>query len=213
MPAPSPKAWVFDLDNTLYPAESTLYDAIGERMTAYIARATGLAPKEAETLREHYFHEYGATVVGLIRHHGVDGAHFMADVHDVDLSIVAPDPALNALIAALDGRKFVFTNGGRDYARRILAQLDLASHFDAVIDLETLGFTPKPHPDAYAQTIALCGIDPRESVLIEDTLHNLIPAAALGFETVLVGAVHPDPRPPYVHHHAHDLKSFLRGGA
>ena len=204
------ESWVFDLDNTLYPADSTVYDAIGTRMTQYVARVAGLDFVAAEKLQERYFFEYGATVVGLMRHHEIDAAHFMHDVHDVDLSIVPPDLDLNALIAALPGRKFVFTNGGAEYARRMLKQLRLEAHFDAVVDIETTGLIPKPQPEAYRHLVEFCAIDPHRAVLIEDTLRNLEPAAALGFETVLVGAVHPDPKPAYLHHTAHDLKSFLR---
>ncbi len=204
------EAWVFDLDNTLYPAESTLYDAIGDRMTAYVARVSGLEFADAEKLRDRYFLQYGATIVGLVRHHDVDAAHFMTDVHDVDFDAVHPDPDLNALIAALPGRKIVFTNGGRDYAGEILRHLHLENQFELIVDLETNGLIPKPVPEAYTQLVGVCGIDPRASVLIEDTLRNLEPAHVLGFETVLVGHVHPDPKPAYLDHTARDLKTFLR---
>ncbi|NDC59012.1 MAG: pyrimidine 5'-nucleotidase, partial [Alphaproteobacteria bacterium] len=104
-------AWVFDLDNTLYPASLTVYDAIGHRMTAYIQRLAGLADAaEAEVLRERYFELYGATVVGLSRHHACDPDDFMDDVHDVPLDEVQPDPDLARLLAALPARRFVFTN-------------------------------------------------------------------------------------------------------
>ena len=202
--------WVFDLDNTLYPADSTVYDAIGARMTQYVARVSGLDFAAAETLQERYFLHYGATVVGLMRHHAIDAAHFMHEVHDVDLSIVPPDPELNALIAELPGRKYVFTNGGAEYARRMVKQLGLQAHFDGIVDIETTGLVPKPDPEAYRHLVDLHGIDPARAVLIEDTLRNLEPAYALGFETVLVGHVHPDPKPHYLDHTVRDLKSFLR---
>jgi putative hydrolase of the HAD superfamily len=202
--------WVFDLDNTLYSAPA-LYDLIGERMTAYIARAAGVDADEALVLRERYFHLYGATVVGLHRHHDIDAHDFMAYVHDVSYDVLERDVELARLIAALPGRKIVFTNGGGGHAERTVDRLGLSRVIDAVFDLEDAGFAPKPQPEAYRRLNAVCGIDPRAAVFVEDTLRNLEPAYELGFITALVGAVHPDPRPAYVHHWAHDVKALLRG--
>jgi putative hydrolase of the HAD superfamily len=206
---PNIRDWVFDLDNTLYPA-STLYDLIGDRMTAYVARVTGLDAVEAERLRDRYHLEFGATAVGLQRHHGVDPLHFMTDVHDVDPAVVDPDPELDALIARLPGRKIVFTNGGGGHAERIVTQIGIAHHFEHLFDLETSGFVPKPVIGAYHQLIELYGVDPAAAVMVEDTLRNLEPAHELGFTTVLIGPVHPEPKPAYLDHWAHDLKAFLR---
>ena len=202
-------AWVFDLDNTLYPV-AAIYDEIGERMTAYIVRKLALDHAEALAVRERYFHQYGATVVGLATHHGIDAHDFLADVHDADYSVLSPDAELAELIGALAGRRIIFTNGGGGHAERALARLGLAHVFDAIVDIETCGLAPKPQREAYERLIKLCGIDPRETLLIEDTLRNLEPAHALGFTTALVGPVHPEPRPPYVDHWARDVKELLR---
>ncbi|HVY85848.1 MAG TPA: pyrimidine 5'-nucleotidase [Caulobacterales bacterium] len=201
--------WVFDLDNTLYPLDSTLYDAIGDRMTAYIAATTGLNAEDAVILRERYFVEYGATVVGLVRHHGVDATHFLGDVHNVDQSLVHPDAELRALIQKLPGRKFVFTNGGGGHPERILKRLELDDLFDGVFDIEFGGLSPKPERDGYERLVAHFGLEPAHTILVEDTLRNLMPADELGFLTALVGPVHPEPRPAYVHHYAHDVKALL----
>lgn len=206
----SVSTWVFDLDNTLYPADSTLYDTIGARMTSYIARAAAVDDAEALRLRELYFHQYGATVVGLQRHHGVDASDFLAHVHDVDRGVVAPDAALNTLIARLPGRRIVFTNGGGGHAEALLEQLGLATLFEPPFDIEGAALMPKPQPGAYDRLIERFGFDPAGAVLVEDTLRNLEPAHALGFVTVLVGPVHPAPLPDYVDHHAHDVTAFLR---
>jgi putative hydrolase of the HAD superfamily len=205
------EAWVFDLDNTLYSADSMLYDAIGERMTAYIARAATVDDAEALRLREHYFHEYGATVVGLAKHHGIDASDFLAHVHDVDHAhAIAPDPELNALIARLTGRRIVFTNGGGGHGERVLDRLGLTDQFEHLFDIETAGLTPKPERGAYDLLIEATGIDPARAVFVEDTLRNLEPAHDLGFLTVLVGPVHPQPLPDYVNIRAPDVKAFLR---
>ncbi len=203
------REWVFDLDNTLYPAP-TLYDAIGVRMTAYIARTLRVDDSRALELREHYFHETGATVVGLARDHAVDARDFMLDVHDVDYSVLAPDPELASLIEMLPGRKIIFTNGGGGHGERALQALGLDHVFHAVFDLDAAGYAPKPQPEAYARLIEAHAINAHAAILIEDTMKNLEPAFELGFATALVGPVHPEPKPVYVHHWAHDVKTLLR---
>jgi putative hydrolase of the HAD superfamily len=179
--------WVFDLDNTLYPADHTIYHEIGERMTAYIARLVGLDHDNALALREKYFNAYGATVVGLTKHHGADAADFLAYVHDVSMDAVAPDPELAHLIDALPGRRIVFTNGGRAYAHAILKRIGIADVFERVIALEDVGFIPKPEREAFTRLIDVCKFAPGHAVMFEDHARNLDTAASLGFATVLVG--------------------------
>jgi putative hydrolase of the HAD superfamily len=203
------RTWVFDLDNTLYPARA-LYDEIGERMTSYIMRATGFDTERALEVRERYFHQYGATVVGLMRHHNIEARDFLLDVHQADHSVLEPDAELRALIAALPGRRIIFTNGGGGHAERVLQSLKLDGLFDAVFDIETAELTPKPQRACYERLLAHCGFDAAGAILVEDTLYNLEPAHEMGFVTALVGAVHPEPRPPYVDHWAPDVKALLR---
>jgi len=203
------KTWVFDLDNTLYPAR-TLYDEIGERMTSYIMRATGFDHAGAREIRERYFHQYGATVVGLARHHDIDARDFLVQVHQADHSVLEPDAELRALIEALPGRRIIFTNGGGGHAERVLESLNLDGLFDTVFDIETAELTPKPQRACYERLMAHCGIDANGAILVEDTLHNLEPAHDMGFATALVGVVHPAPLPPYVDHYASDVKALLR---
>jgi putative hydrolase of the HAD superfamily len=202
-------AWVFDLDNTLYPV-AAIYDEIGVRMTAYIARTLALDDAEALALRERYFHQYGATVAGLARHHGVDAHDFLRDVHNANYSVLSPDPELANLIAALPGRKIIFSNGGGGHAERALERLGLSLLFDTIVDIERCGLSPKPQAAAYDALIREARITPAETVLLEDTLRNLEPAHALGFTTALVGPVHPAPLPPYVDHWAPEIKELLR---
>ncbi|MEQ1810969.1 MAG: pyrimidine 5'-nucleotidase [Terricaulis sp.] len=202
------KTWVFDLDNTLYPARA-LYDEIGERMTRYIERKTGLDTTGALEIRERYFHQYGATVVGLMRHHDIDARDFLLDVHEADHSVLEPDPELRALIAALPGRRIIFTNGGGGHAQRVLDSLKLGDLFDQVFDIEDARLTPKPQRACYERLLDHCGIEANGALLVEDTMRNLEPAHELGFITALVGDVHPAPLPAYVDYHAADVKALL----
>jgi len=205
------EAWVFDLDNTLYPVASALYDAIGARMTAYIARTAQVDEAEALRLREYYFHQYGATVVGLAKHHHIDANDFLVHVHDLDHSqTLTPDPELNTLIARLPGRRIVFTNGGGGHAVRVLQALELTHLFEHLFDIEAAALTPKPQAGAYQALVRATGIVPSRAVFIEDTLRNLAPAHALGFLTVLVGSRSGDADIGFVDHWAPDLKTFLR---
>lgn len=201
--------WVFDLDNTLYPA-SDLYDEIGERMTAYIARTLGVDAGLAVELRERYFHEYGATITGLVKHHEVDASDYLHDVHLADHSVLSADVELRDLLTRLPGRRIIHTNGGGGHAERVLESLKLADLFDDIFDIGHAELVPKPQREAFNRLIARVSINPRRSMLIEDTMRNLEPAFEMGFSTALVGAVHPDPRPTYVQHWAHDVKDLLR---
>lgn len=202
--------WVFDLDNTLYPA-SDLYDEIGERMTAYIMRTLRVEAAEALQLRERYFHQYGATITGLVQHHDVDADDYLHDVHLADHSVLSADAELRALIAQLPGRRIIHTNGGGGHAERVLDSLNLADLFDGVFDIGAAALVPKPERAAYEQLIAAQKFDPRRAILVEDTLRNLEPAFEMGFATALVGDVHPEPRPAYVQHWAQDAKALLKG--
>jgi putative hydrolase of the HAD superfamily len=201
--------WVFDLDNTLYPAALSLLGDVEQRMTHFIMRELKVDEAPAAEIRERYFLSHGATVAGLAEHHGVNARDFLEYVHDVAVHGLNPDGELNALIAALPGRKIVFTNGGGGHPERVLERLGLAGAFDAIFDIEAAGLRAKPNPAAYDKLVAQCDLDPARAVLIEDTLRNLPPAKALGFATALVGAVHPDPLPAYVDAYAPDLKHFL----
>jgi putative hydrolase of the HAD superfamily len=199
-------AFVFDLDNTLYPASLTVFDAIGHRMTAFIMRALDLPHAQAFALQEQYHSLYGATVVGLMRHHGVDPFAFMDDVHEVDLSEITPDARLIAALKAYRGRAIVFTNGASSYAARVLARLGVSDYLDAVIALDDIDFIPKPEAVAFVSMARLAQVDPHTAVMFEDSPRNLETAADLGYATVLIGAARPGRG---VDFHRPDLHAFL----
>lgn len=179
-------SWIFDLDNTLYPASASLFPQIDRRMGAYIQRLLQVDPAEAHRIQKGFFHSHGMTLPGLMAEHGVDPHEFLADVHDVDIDVVAPHPELADLIARLPGRKFVFTNADAPYATRVLARLGLSDSFDALHDIHALGYVPKPQVPAYAHMCSAHAIDPRHAVFVEDMARNLAPAKAIGMTTVWI---------------------------
>jgi putative hydrolase of the HAD superfamily len=178
------EAWIFDLDNTLYRADTDLFAQIDMRMGAYVARLLDLAPDEAKRLQKAYYRDHGTTLNGLINLHDVDPEDFLEDVHAIDLSALEPDPALNAAIARLPGRRFVFTNGCGNYAARVLERIGLDTLADDVWDIRAMGFVPKPFAAAYETVVAKAGIAPERAAMFEDLARNLVPAHALGMTTV-----------------------------
>jgi putative hydrolase of the HAD superfamily len=180
------ESWIFDLDNSLYPASTNLFELIDQRMGAYIQQLLRCDPVEARRVQKGHFLAHGTTLAGLMRDHDVDPREFLDFVHDIDLARIAADPVLVAALDRLPGRKFVFTNADEGYARRVLDRLGLANAFDGMHDIHAMAYVPKPHPDAYA---ALCDrhrIDPRRALFADDMARNLVPAKALGMTTVWV---------------------------
>ncbi|WP_267433743.1 pyrimidine 5'-nucleotidase [Sphingomonas sp. GM_Shp_1] len=179
-------AWIFDLDNTLYPASANLFEHIDRRMTAFVGDLLGLEPAEAFRVQKDYFHAHGTTLAGLMAEHDVDPAAFLAYVHDIEMDVLEADAPLAAAIAKLPGRKLVFTNGDKPYALKVLDRLGLGGHFEAVHDITAMGLVPKPQPSAYAGLCAAFDIDPTRAIFFEDMARNLIPAKAIGMTTVWV---------------------------
>lgn len=177
-------AWVFDLDNTLYPAECDLFAQIDVRMGAFISELLGVDHIEARKVQKGYLVSHGTTLRGLMDHHGVEAQEFLDYVHDIDMSPIPPNPTLGDMIARLPGRKFVFTNADRPYATRVLEQLGFAEVFDGLFDIEDADFHPKPTQSAYDDFVARFGIDPAKAIMFEDMARNLIPASERGMTTV-----------------------------
>jgi putative hydrolase of the HAD superfamily len=178
--------WIFDLDNSLYPASANLFALIDERMGEFIQNLVGCGPEEARRIQKGYFHEHGTTLAGLMRAHGTDPTEFLDFVHDIDLARISADPRVVAALDELPGRKFVFTNGDERYARRVLDKLGLANAFDGLHDIHAMSYVPKPHPDAYRAMCERFGIAPERALFVEDMARNLEPAKALGMATVWV---------------------------
>lgn len=176
--------WVFDLDNTLYPARDSVFSQVGRRIHEFVARFLELDSESAFTVQRAYFREYGTTLRGLMIRHDLDPVPYLEYVHDVDLSGVVADPALDAALAGLPGRKVIFTNADTGHARRIVERLGIGRHFEGVYDIFDADFVPKPEPAPYADLVRRYGLRAERCVMFEDVARNLAPAAALGMTTV-----------------------------
>jgi putative hydrolase of the HAD superfamily len=201
--------WLFDLDNTLYPAESGFMGEIERRMTAFVQRVTGLERDEAYKLQKVYLAQYGLTLGGLVEHHGVDPADFHAIFHDMSLEALAQDPELVAAIARLPGRRLIFTNADAVHAKRVLAHLGLTDLFDDIFDIGSAAYVPKPAPATFAKINADHDIDPKTTAFFEDSERNLAPAADLGMTTILVGPYAEASTAPFVRYKTAKLAPFL----
>ncbi|WP_300444202.1 pyrimidine 5'-nucleotidase [uncultured Mameliella sp.] len=203
------RAWVFDLDNTLYSPAVRLFDQIEARMNSYVMRVTGAARDEAAQLRRDYWARYGTTLAGLMTHHEVDPEDYLVDVHDISFDALTPDPHLADLIATLPGRRIVYTNGSAPYAAQVLKARGLEAAFDAIYGVEHAGYAPKPRAEAFERVFARDGLDPAEAAMFEDDPRNLAAPHAMGMRTVHVA---PEAAPAdHIHHHTDDLAGFLRG--
>jgi len=207
------ETWIFDLDNTLYPASCRLFDRIHARMQRFIIERLGLSPDAALAVQKRYFREFGTTMRGLMTVDRVDPRDFLDYVHDVDLSCVPPDPELAAALAALPGRKLVHTNGSVAHAERLLAHLDIAGLFSGIVDIAAAGFEPKPALAGYQELLRRYRVAPGTALMVEDIATNLVPAAALGMTTAWVrGSVDwaaAGSEGGHIHYVVDDLGKFL----
>ncbi|WP_298096894.1 pyrimidine 5'-nucleotidase [Brevundimonas sp.] len=201
--------WVFDMDDTLYPREQGLMQLVQARINAYVVEAVGLDPVAARLLQRQFLDEHGTTLAGLMANYTIDPAHFLHDVHDVPMDSLEPAPRLVEQLMRLPGRRFVFTNGARDYADRVLDRLGVTACFDGVFTIEDADLTPKPAPSTFRHFIERYGFDPHRAAFFEDTPRNLEPAKALGMTTVLIGDGHGKPLGDHIDHIAPDLLDFL----
>jgi putative hydrolase of the HAD superfamily len=180
------ETWIFDLDNTLYPASANLFGLIDERMALFIQNLLGCDPAEARRVQKRLFRDEGTTLAGLMANHDTDPTAFLDFVHDIALDRIAEDSAVAAALTRLPGRKLIFTNADTAYARRVLEKLGLGQTFCAVHDIAASGYIPKPDPRAYERLCADHRIDPAHAVFVEDMARNLAPAKALGMTTVWI---------------------------
>lgn len=205
--------WVFDLDNTLYPAECNLFLQVDRNIQQFIMDLFDLPPDEARKLQKSYFHEHGTTLNGLMAKHGIEPEEFLEYVHDIDVSPVPPNAALDAALAKLPGRKVIYTNGSVPHAQRVTDRLGVSHHFDGVFDIVAAEYVPKPEPAPYDTLIEQFDIDPARAVMVEDLARNLKPAHERGMTTVWIRNDHHwsggNEGDPHIHHVIDDLSDWL----
>mgnify|MGYP005839211807 CR=1 FL=1 len=211
------RCWVFDLDNTLYPADCDLFSQIDARMSGYVADLLDTDLGTARRIQKDYFVSHGTTLRGLMDNHAVDPEHFLDAVHDIDVSPLSPAPGLRTALAGLEGRRLVFTNGSRGHAERVLDRLGIADLIDGIFDISAAEYHPKPRPEAYARFVTQFDVTPKTAVMIEDMIRNLAPAAALGMTTVWLRSSYQWAEVDREGHSADveidDLVAFLQGQA
>jgi putative hydrolase of the HAD superfamily len=180
--------WIFDLDNTLYSADSGIFQQVGELMSKFVANHLDIDIKEAKKIRSKYYRQYGTTLRGMMLNHGADPDVFLKEVHKLDYSIVGPDHKLNQELAKLKGRKIIYTNANQQHVNDILVQLKLTDMFDDIFDIKMADYIPKPETKAYKQIIEKFNINPSCSLMFDDIAKNLVPAKNVGFTSVWIDA-------------------------
>ena len=184
------RVWLFDLDNTLHNATPHIFPHINRSMRQYIEQYLGVNEQEATRIRQEYWTRYGATLLGLMRHHGTDPRHFLWETHqfpDLERMLVFQKPVLH-MLRRLPGRKIIFSNAPRHYTEAVLGMTGLDRHFSAVYSVENLNFQPKPMFAGFRSLLHAERLDPRQCVMVEDSLLNLVSAKKLGMKTVWVSA-------------------------
>lgn len=212
--------WVFDLDNTLYPSECNLFAQVDVRMGEFIAGYLGVPYDYARHLQKSYYRQFGTTLNGLMKVHGISPGSFLDYVHDIDISVVQEAPGLRSAIERLPGRKLIFTNGTIAHAERVAAKIGVLDLMDGISDIVATGYRPKPGADAFDAFIDTHGVEPASAAMFEDMPHNLEVPHALGMTTVLIQSTfidHPaqaaarkwQSPPDHIHHMTPCLERFL----
>ena len=190
--------WIFDLDDTLHDAGHAVFPFIHQAMNSYIMQRLNLNETDAQALRLHYWRRYGATLKGLVHHHDVDAADFLAKTHPLDelLAMLSWDSRIHLILQRLPGRKYILSNGPRRYVNEVLRHMMLGRYFDGIYTVEDSGFHPKPHRQAFRALLAAERLKATRCIMVEDSLGNLRTAKELGMRTIWLSQT--PRRPSYV---------------
>ena len=182
------KVWIFDLDDTLHNASAHIFPVMNRAMTQYIQDTLNLDESSAFELRQHYWHIYGATLKGLMRHHNVDASHFLKQTHAfIDLpNMVLEVKRLRHLLQSLKGRKCIFTNAPREYALRVLEILNISDCFELIFSVESTNFHAKPSVRGFKMLLKILKAKPSNCLMLEDNLSALMTAKRLGMRTIWI---------------------------
>ena len=213
-PFHDPDVWLFDLDNTLYPARCNLFAQIDVRIGRYISDWLKVTPEEARVVQKQYWRDHGTSMRCMMTLHGVDPTHYLDYVHDIDYSPVEANPGLEASLKALPGRKIIFTAGDVPHAERVMERLGVAHHFEAIFDIVAGEYWPKPHKQIYEKLVKQHNVDPTRAAFADDIAVNLKPAADMGMRTVWIRTDESvkraaDVNLDHIHHQTDDLATWL----
>ena len=208
------KYWLFDLDNTLYSGDTKVFDQVDKKMSLFISNKLNVSIEEAKKIQKNYFHEYNTTLNGMIKNHKINAEEFLEFVHDVDLTFLKEDLALQNELTNLVGKKYIFTNGSKAHASNVTKRIGIQNHFDGVFDIVDSDFMPKPSIEPYKKIIQKYGIDPEYCIFIEDIARNLKPAYELGMKTVWIKNDEPwaaeFSNENFINYKTNNLSNFLR---
>ena len=182
-----------DLDDTVYPPNTGIWERIGERMNLFIEQRLAIPHDEVSALRRSFYETYGTTMRGLETVYHIDTDEFLAFVHDVQVEEhIVPDPELRRVLLTYPQRKIIFTNADSNHAERVLTALDLLDCFEQIIDIRQIYPVCKPDPEAFSTALRLAGIsDPSTCLMADDSPRNIEAARTAGMYTVLIGETHP----------------------
>ena len=178
--------WIFDLDNTLYSADSGIFQQVHILMGDFVSQHLNIELQEAKTLQKKYYKQHGTTLRGMMDNHGVDPDYFLTEVHKLDYSIVEPDKDLNQQLEKLEGRKIIYTNANRQHVDDVLKRLELTHMFKEIFDIKNANYIPKPEISPYQQIIKNFDIDTSSAIMFDDIAKNLVPAKNVGLTSVWV---------------------------
>ena len=180
--------WIFDLDNTLYSADSGIFQQVHDLMGKFVSNHLNIDIEDAKIIQKNYYKQHGTTLRGMMDNHGVDPDHFLAEVHNLDYSIVGPNHKLNEALKKLQGRKIIYTNANMQHALDVLERIELSNFFDEIYDIKMANYIPKPELAPYEQMIAQFDIETKSSAMFDDIAKNLVPAKNVGFTSVWIDA-------------------------
>ena len=208
--------WIFDLDNTLYSADSGIFQQVHRLMGEFISKNLNMDMPEAKKLQSKYYKQHGTTLRGLMDNHGIDPDHFLDEVHRLDYSIVGSNKILNEELHKLQGRKIIYTNANKKHVIDVLDRINLTNFFDEIFDIKMANYIPKPELKPYEQIIDLFNIEPKSSAMFDDIAKNLVPAKKVNFTSVWIDAGYENfsddikSSKEYLDYSTRDLSLFLK---
>ena len=178
--------WIFDLDNTLYSADSGIFQQVHDLMGKFVCKHLNVDIKKAKEIQRKYYKQHGTTLRGMMDNHDVDPEYFLKEVHKLDYSIVGSNKKLNEELKKLKGKKIIYTNANLQHALDVLERIELSDFFDYIFDIKMANYIPKPERQPYEQIIKDFNLNPSKSAMFDDIAKNLLPAKKVGFTSIWI---------------------------